>query len=121
MNRKGRLIILAFVAVVLGIFLYKQSFDLYHNVRELHRPNLETREIGEMHVHSWMTPKEVSARYHVPVKQIFQALHIKPAPGDENMTLRSLKDKYQLSKEELQKALHSLIDPGGGGEVDSRE
>ena len=121
MNRKGRLIILACVAIVLGFFVYKQSFDLYHNIRELHRPNLESREIDKMHVHSWMTPKEVAARYHVPVKQVFQALHIKPAPGDENMTLRSLKNKYHLSKEALQKALPSLIDPSGGGEVDSRE
>ena len=121
MNRKGRLIILACVAIVLGFFVYKQSFDLYHNIRELHRPNLESREIDKMHVHSWMTPKEVAARYHVPVKQVFQALHIKPAPGDENMTLRSLKNKYHLSKEALQKALHSLVDSSGGGEVDSRE
>jgi len=121
MNRKGRLIILACVAVVLGFFIYKQSFDLYHHARELHRPKLETREIGDMHVHSWMTPKEVAARYHVPVKQVFKALNIKPAPGDDNMTLRSLKEKYHLSKEELQKALHSLIDPSGGGEVDFHE
>ena len=119
MNRKGRLIILACVAFVLGFFVFKESFDLYHHVRELHRPNLETREISDMHVHSWMTPKEVASRYHVPVKQVFFALNIKPAPGDENMPLRSLKDKYHLSKEELQKALQSLIDPGGARKVDA--
>lgn len=48
MNRKSRLIILACVAVVLGFLIYKQSFNVYHHARELHRPNLETREIGEM-------------------------------------------------------------------------
>lgn len=121
MKRKGKLIILACLTIVLGFFIYKQSFNLYHHARELHRPNLESREIGEMHVHSWMTPKEVAARYHVPVKQVFRALNIKPAPGDENMTLRSLKDKYHLSKQELQKALHSLVDPNAEREVDFHE
>ena len=121
MNRKSRLILLACGAVLLGFFLFRQSFELYHEARQFHRPNQETRQIGEMRVHSWMTPKEVADRYHVPVEQVFKALKIKPAPGDEQLPLRTLKDKYHLSKEELEQGLLQLIHSSSGEGVDPHE
>jgi len=121
MNRRERIIILACVAVIIGFFIYKQSLNLYHGANELHRPNHETRQIGHMRVNRWMTVKEVAARYHVTVKQVFQVLNIKPARGDENLPMKQLEDKYNLSKEEIKKALDSLNVPSSRREVNSHD
>lgn len=118
MKRRNSLILLACAAVVLVLFISKLSINLFHEAHELHRPNDQTRKIGGMRINSWMTPEDVAARNHISVKQIFQTLDIKPAAGDEKLPLRKLQDKYHISNEDLQDALHHLFDPHKGGDFD---
>ncbi|MGE5396552.1 MAG: hypothetical protein ACM3MK_03325 [Chitinophagales bacterium] len=112
MERKGRIIILACLVIIIGILFLRQSVRVYHSFHELRRPGPETRQMGDKRINKWMTPKEVAARYDVPVNQVFQALNIKPAKGDENLPLEQIEVKYHLSKEEIRKGLDSLDRPG---------
>ena len=119
MKQRSRLILLVCVAVVLVFFISRLSLNLFHEAHELHRPNGETRQIGGMRINSWMSPEEVATRHHVSVQQIFEALDIKkPAAGDEKLPLRKLQDKYHISNDNLQDALHHLFDPRKGGDFD---
>ena len=116
MERRSRLILLVCVAVVLLFFIFRLSVDLLHEAHDLHRPNEATRKIGGERIHGWMTPAEVADRYHISDQQIFQALQIKPAAGDEKLPLRKLQEKYQISDQKLHDDLHDLFDQKKGGD-----
>ncbi|MBP1761771.1 MAG: hypothetical protein H6Q64_1313 [Firmicutes bacterium] len=118
MKQKSRLIILICAAVVLSFFIFRLSVDLLHQAHELHRPNQETRQIGEKRINGWMTPEDIAERYHISDQQIFQALQIEPAAGDEKLSLRKLQEKYHISNKTLHDAIHNIFHQGKGGDFD---
>jgi hypothetical protein len=55
-----------------------------------------------------MTPQEAARFYKVPLDTVFAALQITPAPGDENLSLQALAEKYGKSPGQVRDALNYL-------------
>jgi len=75
---------------------------------------VESRQIGDLQIHRWMTVDEVASRCHVSEAQVFAVLKIDPVPGDEKLPLRALENKYHKTEEEMRKGLLILIDSSRG-------
>jgi hypothetical protein len=71
-------------------------------------PTHETREPFGQKVHGWMSIEEVAKIYTVSPADVFIALDITPAPGDEKLTLKSLGNKYHKTAPEIDAGLNKL-------------
>lgn len=57
-----------------------------------------------------MTVLEVAEKYGLNQQEVFALLQITPQPGDENLTLRELKGKYNKAPEEMQANVQRILD-----------
>ncbi len=109
MKERYKLIFLSLIMSVLILLVIKQSVYFYRGIKNLPLPNTYSRQHNEMSVDRWMTVSETAERYGLTEKEVFDYLQIIPEPGDENLTLRELKIKYQKTSEEMQKNLQQII------------
>jgi len=108
MRRRSRIILLACLAILLLWWVCRESGHFYTEVRHLAVPKQETREPLGRKAHGWMNVKELAHFYGVPEESVFDVLDIKPATGDEELSLKDLAHKYEKSATEVEEALESL-------------
>lgn len=111
MKKPLKIALLVVIAVLLVGALFWQSIQIRRLYKGVGRPGVESRELGDLHLHNWMTPEEVAQKYGIPVRQVFKALGIEPQPGDEKLPLQQLKEKYHKSREDMRRGLMELHSP----------
>jgi hypothetical protein len=100
--------ILLGLALLLVWLVARESDHFFNELRHLVLPRQETREPLGHGIHGWMAPEDLAHYYHVPVETVFTALDIEPAPGDEELPLTELADKYDKTPADIDAALHEL-------------
>lgn len=108
MKRNNRIILLLVLAMLLLFFAGRETYHLFHDMSHLSPPTAATREPFGPHIHGWMTAEEVADFYNVSTAELFAAMNIDPAPGDEKLTLKDLIDKYNKTGPEIQDDLNKL-------------
>lgn len=113
MKQQWKTVLLVVAALIVLALIALLSVRIYHSAQGFHLPGPEDRHMGERDMHSWMTVEEVASKYKTTPEAVFAAFSISPEAGDEKLTLRSLKDKYGKSREEMQKGLETIINSAG--------
>jgi len=108
MSQRWKLLILTGLMAVLLFLIAWQSIHIWRGIEQVHRPTPQSRQDGKLGIHHWNTVAEVARNYSLSVDEVFTYLKIVPEPGDENLTLRTLKDKYHKTSEEMQSNLDRL-------------
>lgn len=111
MKKPLKISLLVVIAVLLVGALFWQSIQIRRLYKGVGRPGVESRELGDLHLHNWMTPEEVAQKFGIPVSQVFKALGIESQPGDEKLPLQQLKEKYHKSREDMRRGLMELHSP----------
>jgi|GEM_PF-1493452 hypothetical protein len=118
MRRRNTIIILLVLAFALLLLAGRESYTLFHSLRHISAPTHETREPFGHGVHGWMTVEEVAKYYHVSTADVFAALNISPAPGDDKLSLKDLGNKYHMTAPDMENALNKLNTSSSGLETD---
>lgn len=108
MRHPKRILLLIGLVILLLIFVYRESYHFYAELRHLDLPTQQTREPLGRSAHGWMNAPELAHYYQVPVEQVFAALEIEPSPGDEKISLKDLAEKYNKTPAEIEEALKKL-------------
>jgi hypothetical protein len=108
MPRQNRILLLVALAILLLFLVYRESYHLYSELRQLNLPTQQTRQPLGRNAHGWMNAEELARFYKVPVESVFTALNIQPAPGDEKLTLKDLAQKYNKTPAEIDAAINTL-------------
>jgi hypothetical protein len=111
MRRRKTILVLFGLAIIMLFFAGLESYNLFHGLRHMSAPTHETREPFGQKVHGWMSIEEVAKIYMVAPADVFIALDIDPAPGDQKLTLKSLGDKYHKTAPEIDAGLNKLSKP----------
>jgi len=108
MRRQNTIRLLLFLAVLLLLIVGRETYHFYAQIRHLNFPTQETRQPLGRNAHGWMNAAELARLYKVPVEEVFVALSIQPAPGDEKLPLKDLAQKYNKTPTEIETALNRL-------------
>jgi hypothetical protein len=108
MKPRNTIIVLLGLTMIFLFFTGSESYQLFHGLRHLSAPTHETREPFGHNVHGWMSIEEIAKTYSVSPADVFMALDIVPAPGDEKLTLKALADKYHKTTPEIEDGLNKL-------------
>jgi hypothetical protein len=111
MQRRNKILILLGLAFILLFLAGFESYQLFHGLRHISAPTHETREPFPHGIHGWMSVEEVAKDYMVSPADVFTALGIDPAAGDQKLTLKIVGDKYHKSMPEIAAALNKLSAP----------
>lgn len=116
MRRPNTLRLLLFLAILLLLLVGHETYRFYAQISHLDFPTQETRQPLGRHAHGWMNAAELARLYKVPVAEVFAALNIQPASGDEKLALKDLAQKYDKTPDEIETALNQLNNqfPGQG-------
>ncbi|MEN6389819.1 MAG: hypothetical protein ABFD04_05335 [Syntrophomonas sp.] len=112
MKKPLKITLLLLIVILLVGALFWQSIQIRRLYKGMGKPGVESRELGNIHLHNWMTAEEVAQKYGIPVSQVFTVLNIEPQPGDEKLPLQQLKEKYHKSREDMRRGLMELHSPG---------
>lgn len=118
MRRRNTILVLLVLALALLFMAGRESYVLFHGLRHINRPTHETRQPFGHNVHGWMSVDEVAKYYKVSAADVFTALNIDPAPGDEKLSLKALSDKYHKTIPDIENALNQLNADSPGVEKD---
>lgn len=116
MKNKGKIIILTVIIFIFGCLIVMKSYKLVTGIRKVQIPNKESRQLNNMDVNKWMTIKKLSQKIGVSEDYIFKKLLITKEKGDEDIPLKDLMKKYNISDKEIKDVLHSII-----GNIDNEE
>lgn len=110
MRQRWKLILLSIIIIVLSVLVVRHTLSVYYGFKGLSLPSPLSRQENSITIHRWMTVVEVAERYGLSQQEVFQLLQITPQAGDENLTLRELKDKYDKTSEEMQANVQRILD-----------
>ena len=110
MKQRWKLVFLTIIMIILTLFAIKQSVLFYRELKGLPIPTSQTRLVNPLSVHRWMTVSEVAQKYGMTEAEVFEYLQIDAQPGDEKLTLRAAKIKFQKTPEQMQRNLQRIID-----------
>jgi len=110
MGRRNTIIVLLGLAIILLFFAGRESYQLFHGLRYMSAPTHATREPFGHSVHGWMSVGDIAKIYQVSPADVFIALEIDPAPGDEKLPLKDLANKYHKTGPEIENAMNKLKD-----------
>jgi len=110
MKKNIRIGILLVLIIITTFIIIKQSNILYEQFKSINMPNKETRKIGNMSTHNWITVKKISEKYNMSQDNIFKSLQIIPQNGDENLYIKDLAKKYNKTQEEMKNNLKKIIE-----------
>ncbi|PKM76166.1 MAG: hypothetical protein CVU90_13755 [Firmicutes bacterium HGW-Firmicutes-15] len=109
MSQRWKLFLLTGLMIVMLVLIARQSLNIYQNIKQVHAPTPQTRQDKELQIHHWETIRELAQKCGMSEKEVFSYLQITPQPGDENLTLRALKNKYNKTQDEMESNLKILI------------
>ncbi|MGH4139765.1 hypothetical protein [Clostridium sp.] len=99
------------VFIIIITFLVIRRFTLiYLEFKNINLPTKQSRQIGDMSIHKWMTVKKLSEKNNISEDSIFKALEIIPQSGDENLNIEELGKKYNKTSNELKDNLKRIIE-----------
>jgi len=110
MKKNIRVTILSIFIVLTVFIIIKQSTIIYFQVKNINLPNKESRQVGDMSTHKWITVKKISQRYNISEDTIFKTLEITPDVGDEKLYIKDLEKKYNKTPEEMKNNLNKIIE-----------
>lgn len=113
-RKKYLLTALILLLLLIGILIVRQTVGIYHSFRQVKFPTHERREENRPNIHSWMTVSEVADQYGITGEEVFEYLGITPQPGDDKLTLRALREKYEINPDEMQRSLKRMMDNSSG-------
>lgn len=108
-KKKYLIVILVAASLLIGALLVRQTIGFYHGIRQVHIPSSEKRSDRRPGIHSWMNTSEIAKNLGITEAEVFTALEITPQPGDEKLSLRALRDKYNIPQNEMQKRMQRLV------------
>jgi Mor family transcriptional regulator len=108
MKKKNRIMLLAFVILLVGSFAVIRSLKLYNGIKNIKMPNKENRHINNMDVNKWITVKSLSKKFNISEDVIFEKLRITKEKGDENIPLKDLAKKYDIADDDIKKVIKSI-------------
>lgn len=109
-TNRSRMIIIPFLLVSLLVLILagRESYYRYAEWRQANLAAQSSQEFWGRSTQYWMNPQEVARFYKEPLETVFTALQIEPAPGDENLSLQVLAEKYGKSPAQVRDALNYL-------------
>jgi hypothetical protein len=110
MKKNIKTVILSILIMVTIFIIVKRSTILYLEFKNVELPTKESRQIGNMSTHKWITVKQLSEKYNISEEDILSGLEIIPQNGDVNLRLEELGEKYNKSLKELRDNLKKLIE-----------
>ncbi|MGH4121288.1 hypothetical protein [Clostridium sp.] len=110
MKKNIKTIILSILIMVTIFIIVKRYTILYLEFKDVKFPTKESRLIGNMSTHKWITVKQLSKKYNISEEDIFSGLEIIPENGDVNLCIEGLSEKYNKSSKELRDNLKKLIE-----------
>lgn len=110
MKKNIRVTILSILIVITIIVIIKQSTAIYFQVKNINLPNKESRQLGDISNHKWITVKKISEKYKISVDTIFKTLEIIPVIGDESLYIKDLERKYNKTPSEMENNLKKIIE-----------
>jgi|GEM_PF-1108798 len=110
MKKNIRVTILSIFIVITIFIIIKQSTIIYFQIKNINLPNKESRQIGNMSTHKWITVKKIAEKYNISEDTIFKTLEIIPVIGDENLYIKDLEKKYNKTPEEMKNNLKKIIE-----------
>ena len=110
MRKNVKTIILS-ILIIITIFIIIRGFTiLYLEFESVNLPTKESRQIGNMSIHKWITVKKISEKNNISEDDIFKQLEIIPRNGDENLCIEELGKKYNKTSKELKDNLKKIIE-----------
>ena len=85
MKKNVKTFILSILIIVTTFIIIKRSTILFLEFKNIHLPTKESREIGNMSTHKWITIEKLSQKINISEDEIFKTLGIVPQNGDENL------------------------------------
>lgn len=107
MSRRVKLFLLIGFMIILSSLAVVQSMRVYHALHQVKFAAHRDRQPGDK-VQKWTTVAEAAKSLNISEKEVFEALKIDPATGDENLTFRALEKKYAKTPLEMQSNLRQL-------------
>jgi hypothetical protein len=108
MRQRWKLLLLTALIIILIALIARQSLHIYHNIRQVQSPTAHTRQDKLPSIHHWTTVKELAQKYKMSEHEVFTYLQITPQAGDEDLTLRALKNKYHKTQNQMQSYIKAL-------------
>lgn len=108
MRQRWKLILLTGLMLVLVALITRQSLNIFQTIKQVHAPTPQTRQGDSFRIHHWTTVQELAQKYRISENEVFNYLKINPQPGDEKLTLRALRKKYNKTPGEMQTNLNNL-------------
>lgn len=100
---------LSLLIVIITFIITRQFLILNAGFKNIEIPTKQSRQLGNMSTHKWLTVKKLSHKYNISEQDIFEALQIIPHKGDENIPVIELTKKYNKTQEEMKKNLKKVI------------
>lgn len=107
-SKRIKLISVFLIAAILLFLTAMQAVRLYHSFGRVKMPTEQSRKLSESGIYNSMTPEQLAAKFSIPQDQVFMLFGISPEPGDEKLSLRTLRKKYNKTPEEMLNALKKM-------------
>lgn len=112
-NKKKIISIVVLVALFFTIVI--QTRNLHADFKNIKKPTVENRKLGNLGTYKWLTVKQISKIYGMEQKNVFILLEINPKPGDEKLDIRTLSKKYKKTPEQMKTNIHKILQHGKNG------
>jgi len=111
-SRRIKTVIFIALLALLASLIIIQGVRIHNNFQRVKSNFHESKQSTPL-TNKWMTVAEISKRYNLSDKAVFEALGISPEKGDEKLTLRVLRKKYNIPPDEMKDNLMQLIKKSG--------
>lgn len=98
--------------ILLSASLALQSVRLYRTARGVRMPTPQSRQVSEFGIYNWITVTDLSQKFNLSEEIIFELLGIAPLPGDNKLSLRDLRLKYNKTPEEMKQGISKILETG---------
>lgn len=110
MRRNVKTGILSVLIIIITFLIIRRSTIIYLEFKNINLPTKESRQIGDMSIHKWITVKKISQKNNISEDEIFKALEIIPQKGDENLCIEELGEKYNKTSKGLKDNLKKVLE-----------
>lgn len=110
MKKNLKTFILSILIIVTTFIIIRRSTKLYLEFKNINLPTKESRQIGNMSTHKWVTVKILSEKFNISEDEIFKTLEIIPQSGDENLNIKELGKKYNKEPIEVGNNLKKIME-----------
>ncbi|MFT5874821.1 MAG: hypothetical protein ACI8WT_003799 [Clostridium sp.] len=110
MKKNLKTFILSILIILTTFIIIRLSTKLYLEFKNINLPTKESRQIGNMSTHKWVTVKILSEKFNISEDEIFKTLEIISQSGDENLNIKELGKKYNKEAKEMDNNLKKMME-----------